>query len=189
MRSKLSKLVIGAGTAIAVLAAAWAALTLWPERVIRVAHKTDNATSSIGVRATSRFTPSGPILGAAAIVVLVAVLAGIALYFEQSRRVEQKADNATGGVGARAIPIMMANGCAGCHTIAGVPGAQGMVGPRLDASLATRVYIGGVLSNNPRNMVRWIRAAREINPHTAMPSTRISEQEARDIAAYLYSMK
>jgi cytochrome c1 len=70
-----------------------------------------------------------------------------------------------------------------------VPGAQGLVGPRLDASLATRVYIGGVLSNNPENMVRWLRAARQLNPHTAMPSTGISEQEARDVAAYLYALK
>ncbi|ESX82891.1 c-type cytochrome [Mesorhizobium sp. M0142] len=136
-----------------------------------------------------RFTLSKAIIGAAVIVVLVAALAGIALYFEQSRRVEQKADNATGGVGARAIPIMMANGCAGCHTITGVPGAQGLVGPRLDASLANRVYVGGVLYNKPENLIRWIRAAREISPHTAMPSTRISEQEARDVAAYLYSLK
>ncbi|TKB83528.1 MAG: cytochrome C, partial [Mesorhizobium sp.] len=83
-----------------------------------------------------RFTLSKAVIGAAVIVVLVAALAGILLYFEQSRRVEQKADNATGGVGARAIPIMMANGCAGCHTITGVPGAKGLVGPRLDASLA-----------------------------------------------------
>ncbi|MER8590471.1 MULTISPECIES: cytochrome c [unclassified Mesorhizobium] len=136
-----------------------------------------------------RFTLSKAVIGAAVIVVLVAALAGILLYFEQSRRVEQKADNATGGVGARAIPIMMANGCAGCHTITGVPGAQGLVGPRLDASLATRVYVGGVLRNRPENLIRWIRAAREINPHTAMPSTRISDQEARDVAAYLYSLK
>ncbi|MER8578853.1 c-type cytochrome [Mesorhizobium sp. M1423] len=128
-------------------------------------------------------------LGAAAIVVLVAALAGVTLWSEQSRRVEREADNATGGIGASAIPIMMANGCAGCHTITGVPGAQGLVGPRLDASLATRVYVGGVLRNKPENLTRWIRAAREINPHTAMPSTRISEQEARDIAAYLYSLK
>ncbi|TIT22832.1 MAG: cytochrome c [Mesorhizobium sp.] len=136
-----------------------------------------------------RFTLSKAVIGAAVIVVLVAALAGILLYFEQSRRVEQKADNATGGVGARAIPIMMANGCAGCHTITGVPGAKGLVGPRLDASLATRVYVGGVLRNRPENLIRWIRAAREISPHTAMPSTRISEQEARDVAAYLYSLK
>ncbi|WP_376701822.1 cytochrome c [Mesorhizobium sp. ISC25] len=136
-----------------------------------------------------RFMLSKAVIGAAVIVVLVAALAGISLYFEQSRRVEQKADNATGGVSARAIPIMMANGCAGCHTITGVPGAQGLVGPRLDASLATRVYVGGVLRNRPENLIRWIRAAREISPHTAMPSTRISEQEARDVAAYLYSLK
>ncbi|MER8522838.1 MULTISPECIES: cytochrome c [unclassified Mesorhizobium] len=136
-----------------------------------------------------RFTLSKAVIGAAVIVVLVAALAGISLYFEQSRRVEQKADNATGGVSARAIPIMMANGCAGCHTITGVPGAQGLVGPRLDASLPTRVYVGGVLRNRPENLIRWIRGAREINPHTAMPSTRISEQEARDVAAYLYSLK
>lgn len=84
---------------------------------------------------------------------------------------------------------MMANGCAGCHTITGVPGAHGLVGPRLDATLATKVYVGGVLSNNPENLIRWIRAAREINPHTAMPSTGISEREARDVAAYLYALR
>ncbi|MBZ9853245.1 c-type cytochrome, partial [Mesorhizobium sp. CA13] len=99
------------------------------------------------------------------------------------------ADAATGGVGARAVPIMLANGCAGCHTITGVPGAVGHVGPRLDASLSDRIYIGGVLANNPENMIRWIRSARDINPHTAMPSTGITEQQARDIAAYLYALR
>ncbi|WP_342447701.1 c-type cytochrome [Mesorhizobium australicum] len=96
---------------------------------------------------------------------------------------------ATGGLEARAIPIMIANGCSGCHTIPGVPGAQGQVGPRLDSSPADRVFIAGVLANNPENLIRWIRAAREINPHTAMPSTGITEQQARDIAAYLYALK
>ncbi|RUU97033.1 cytochrome C, partial [Mesorhizobium sp. M7A.T.Ca.TU.009.01.3.1] len=55
--------------------------------------------------------------------------------------------------------------------------------------LADRVFIGGGLANNPENLIRWIRSAREINPHIAMPSTRISEQQARDIAAYLYALK
>ncbi|RUV29180.1 c-type cytochrome, partial [Mesorhizobium sp. M7A.F.Ca.MR.148.00.0.0] len=77
----------------------------------------------------------------------------------------------------------------GCHTITGVPGAQGQVGPRLDASLAGRIFIGGGLANNPENLIRWIRSAREVDPHTAMPSTRITEQQARDIAAYLYALK
>ena len=124
-----------------------------------------------------------------AIVLLVVVIAATTLWFDRRERVQHEADVATGGVGARAIPIMTANGCSGCHTISGVPGAQGEVGPRLDGSLARRVYIGGVLANNPENLIRWIRTAREINPHTAMPSTRITEQQARDIAAYLYALR
>jgi cytochrome c1 len=125
----------------------------------------------------------------AAIVVLATALAGLTWWSDRTNRMQHEADTATGGVGARAIPIMVANGCAGCHTITGVPGAQGLVGPRLDATLATKVYVGGVLANNPENLIRWLRAAREIDPRTAMPSTGISEQEARDVAAYLYALK
>ncbi|MDG4899999.1 MULTISPECIES: c-type cytochrome [unclassified Mesorhizobium] len=130
------------------------------------------------------------IAGALAAMIVVAVaVAAVALWADRRDRVRHESDAGTGGVGARAIPIMTANGCSGCHTIPGVPGAQGQVGPRLDASLAGRVIIGGVLANNPENLIRWIRGAREINPHTAMPSTRITEQQARDIAAYLYALK
>ncbi|PBB17935.1 c-type cytochrome [Mesorhizobium sp. WSM4313] len=125
----------------------------------------------------------------AAILLLAAAVGAAALWTDRRERVRHESDVATGGVGARAIPIMTANGCSGCHTIPGVPGAQGQVGPRLDGSLAGRVYIGGVLANNPENLIRWIRSAREMNPHTAMPSTRITEQQARDIAAYLYALR
>ncbi|ESZ02492.1 c-type cytochrome [Mesorhizobium sp. L48C026A00] len=135
-----------------------------------------------------RFDLSRLVFGTSAIVVL-AILAALTWWSERTDRIERDANNATGGIGTRAIPIMMANGCAGCHTITGVPSAHGLVGPRLDATLATKVYVGGVLSNNPENLIRWIRAAREINPHTAMPSTGISEQEARDIAAFLYALR
>jgi mono/diheme cytochrome c family protein len=130
-----------------------------------------------------------PIGGAfAAILLLTAAVAAAALWSDRRDRIRHESDAATGGVGARAIPIMTANGCSGCHTIPGVPGAEGQVGPRLDGGLADRVFIGG-LANNPENMIRWIRSAREIDPHTAMPSTRITEQQARDIAAYLYALK
>jgi len=127
--------------------------------------------------------------GALAAILLGAALVAATLWSDRRDRVRHESDVATGGVGARAIPVMTANGCSGCHTIAGVPGAQGQVGPRLDGRLADRVFIGGALANNPENMIRWIRAARELNPHTAMPSTRITEQQARDIAAYLYALR
>lgn len=125
----------------------------------------------------------GPLLVALA----VALAAGALAY--RDGRVRHRVEAATGGVAARAIPIMLANGCGGCHTIPGVPGAQGLVGPRLDATLSSRVYLAGVLPNDRENMIRFLRSARELVPHTAMPSTGISEQDARDVAAYLYALR
>jgi mono/diheme cytochrome c family protein len=121
-------------------------------------------------------------------VVFVVALAAAAWTY-RDRHIEREVNAATGGVAARAIPVMLANGCGGCHTISGVPGAEGKVGPRLDATLSSKSYLAGVLPNTWENMVRWLRFAREIEPHTAMPSTGISEQQARDVAAYLYALR
>jgi cytochrome c len=79
-------------------------------------------------------------------------------------------------------------GCAGCHTIPGVAGADGLAGPPL-SSLSQRVYIGGVLPNTPDNLLAWIVDPRAANPRTAMPVTGIADQDARDVAAYLYSVR
>jgi cytochrome c2 len=79
-------------------------------------------------------------------------------------------------------------GCAGCHTIPGVPGAQGKVGPTLQG-FAARVYIGGVATNSPDTLIRWIENPRSIDPKTAMPITGISRAEARHVAAYLYTLR
>ncbi len=124
-----------------------------------------------------------------ALIVLMMVVGVVIWLFAQSDHASLEVDAATGGVAARAIPIMMANGCSGCHVITGVPGAKGQVGPRLDGNFSRRVFVGGVLANNPKNLIRWLRASRQINPHTAMPSTGITEQQARDVAAYLYALK
>jgi len=124
-----------------------------------------------------------------AVLLVMAVVGLASAWAYREHRVERETDLAIGGVAERAIPIMLANGCAGCHTISGVPGAQGQVGPRLDATLSTRLYLAGVLPNTRENMIRWLRSSREVVPHTVMPSTGISEQEARDVAAYLYAMR
>lgn len=79
-------------------------------------------------------------------------------------------------------------GCAGCHTIPGVPGAQGKVGPTLDG-FAARVYIGGVITNTPDNLIQWIEDPHSIDPKSAMPATGISRAEARHVAAYLYTLQ
>jgi mono/diheme cytochrome c family protein len=125
---------------------------------------------------------------AAGIGLLLLLLAGAAVYEGQRQRsAERWAAALTGGDSHRGPALMIRNGCAGCHTIPGVPGAYGSAGPDL-SGLADRAYIGGMLPNTADNLALWIRDARSVNPHTAMPSTRISDSDARDVAAYLYSL-
>jgi cytochrome c2 len=79
-------------------------------------------------------------------------------------------------------------GCGTCHRIPGVATAQGNVGPPLDA-IARRVYLAGLLPNTPDNMVRWIRAPQSIDPRTAMPDLQVTDEHARDMTTYLYSLR
>lgn len=79
-------------------------------------------------------------------------------------------------------------GCAGCHQIPGVLDVEARVGPTLHG-IARRETLGGVLPNTPENMVRWIRAPREFSPETAMPALGVTERDARDMAAYLATLK
>jgi cytochrome c2 len=79
-------------------------------------------------------------------------------------------------------------GCGACHRIPGVADAQGNVGPPLEG-VARRVYLGGVLPNSPENMARWIRAPKSFDPQTAMPELQVSEAHARDMVAFLYTLR
>jgi mono/diheme cytochrome c family protein len=77
--------------------------------------------------------------------------------------------------------------CATCHVIPGIVGADKNVGPDL-SDIARRRYIGGVLLNTPDNMVRWLEDPQTIDPQSAMPNLQVKEKDARDIAAYLYTL-
>jgi len=94
----------------------------------------------------------------------------------------------TGGDPARGPDLMRKYGCQSCHTIPGVIGAVGLVGPPL-AGIASRSYIGGVLPNAPANMIRWIRDAKAVDSLTAMPNVGVTPSDARHIAAYLYTLR
>jgi mono/diheme cytochrome c family protein len=83
---------------------------------------------------------------------------------------------------------IMNYGCAGCHTIPGIPDADATVGPQLDR-LAHRTYIAGVLKNTPDNMIAWIQNAPGVDEKTAMPNLHVTREDAKDIASYLYTLK
>ena len=79
-------------------------------------------------------------------------------------------------------------GCYACHTIPGVPGARGLVGPPLDG-IGTREYIAGEVPNTAANLMHWIQHPHAIEPHTVMPEMAVTENDSRDIAAYLYTLR
>ena len=126
----------------------------------------------------------------ASIAALATGLAAIAFFgadaFRSSHTKSTVAAVMTGGNADRAPPIFRKYGCAGCHTIPGIPGADGQTGAPL-MHLSKRVYIAGVLENRPDNLVAWIVSPQALSPQTAMPNTGIKVEEARDLAAYLYA--
>jgi cytochrome c2 len=94
----------------------------------------------------------------------------------------------TGGDPERGRAVMAQYDCGSCHTIPGVRGADGLVAPPL-FWFSRRTFIAGELPNSPDNLARWIRAPRSVEPTTAMPALGLSEQQARDAAAYLYTLR
>ncbi len=130
---------------------------------------------------------SRPVLiSACGVVVLVAIAGPTTMAWSSRQQNERAARAMTGGDPDHGPELMRRYGCSGCHTIPGVTGADGQVGPPL-TGLRQRVYIGGVANNSPDNLVQWIVSPQTFSPRTAMPATGITEPEARDVAAYLYA--
>lgn len=78
--------------------------------------------------------------------------------------------------------------CGACHTVRGRLQADGVAGPPL-TGFATHSIIAGVLPNTPPNLVRWLKSPQSVVPGNAMPDMGLSDQQARDVAAYLYTMR
>jgi len=98
------------------------------------------------------------------------------------------AKSLTGGDPHRGELAIQNYGCASCHTIPGIRGANALVGPPL-TQMGSRTYIAGVLQNTPHNMVAWLKDPPAIDAKTAMPNMHVTETDARDIACYLYTLQ
>jgi cytochrome c len=120
-----------------------------------------------------------------AVALLALAAAGCGL--RRDRLSYAEAAQLTGGDPAAGREKARDYGCGACHSIPGVPAADGLVGPPL-VGIAKRMYVGGVLTNTPDHVVRWIMDPLAADSSTAMPNVGVSEEDARDIAAYLYSL-
>jgi cytochrome c1 len=88
----------------------------------------------------------------------------------------------------RGKELIQSYGCGSCHLIPGIHTARGMVGPPL-LYFSRRTMIAGELPNSPDNLVRWIRNPQMVEPRTAMPALGLSDYDAHDVAAYLYTLR
>ena len=119
--------------------------------------------------------------------VLALLICASALSACASRGADE-AEALTGGSVRRGEAAIGKYGCGGCHSIAGYPSAHGKVGPILDG-IAMRQYVGGRLPNTPGNLMKWIQHPQEIAPRSAMPDLNVTDDDARDIAALLYTLR
>lgn len=132
----------------------------------------------------ARRSPAAVFLRVARAFVSIATLAAVCC----GNPSKEEAARWTGGDPSRGKLAIRRFGCSSCHTIPGVPGADGLVGPPLDR-IASRVYLAGRVTNTPKNMMDFLAHPHGTDPATAMPEMAIPDRDVRDIAAYLYTLR
>jgi len=125
---------------------------------------------------------------AAGVAAAVALAAAVGVLRAANSKASPEPSAAASGDPRRGAALVTQYGCGTCHVIPGVPSASGNVGPPL-TSMGDRVYIAGVLANTPENMIRWLQHPQAIVPGNAMPDLGLTEQDARDLTAYLDSLR
>jgi cytochrome c len=95
-----------------------------------------------------------------------------------------------GSPAAEGAQIIASKPCVGCHTIPGIPGATGTIGPNL-MGVASRTKIAGGAVNNtgPDDLKKWILNPPALKPGTLMPNVGLTDDEATSIVAYLETLK
>ena len=126
------------------------------------------------------------------VMALVAVLALIGGFVgnkvQAKHRLDERVAAMTGGDPHRGRDAIRKRPCGSCHQIPGVPGATASVGPPL-SGFARRGYIAGRRPNAPDELVRFLENPQTVDPESAMPPMGIGETEARNMAAYLYTLR
>lgn len=116
------------------------------------------------------------------IVILIGVAGGCA-----RRDANEQAQSVTAGNPDNGRRLLYSYSCGSCHTIPGVGEAEGTIGPPL-SGIGSRYFVAGVLQNTPDNLTHWIAKPQEVQPGNAMPDLGVTQGQAQDMAAYLYTL-
>jgi cytochrome c1 len=97
---------------------------------------------------------------------------------------------APGSPAAEGAMVIGSKPCGSCHTIPGIAGATGQIGPNL-AGVASRPKIAGGAVNNtgPADLKKWILDPPADKPGTAMPKIPMTDDEADKMVAFLETLK
>jgi cytochrome c len=112
---------------------------------------------------------------------ILTVLTGCGLWIPEAREVPD-------GDPRRGRLALEENGCGYCHYIPGVENADGKIAMPLD-DWGDRQLIAGQFPNTIENMIPWIQNPQAMLPNTTMPNISVTDQEARDMTAYLFTLR
>jgi cytochrome c2 len=80
-------------------------------------------------------------------------------------------------------------GCNVCHTIPGIEGPQGTLGPALQGVASRPSISNGAVKNSPEHLSQYIQNPASLNPQSTMPALGLPPGDANDIAAFLLTLK
>ena len=121
-----------------------------------------------------------PVLSRSALVLCAALASGCTT--------EEPASRVSGGDPERGRLLVQQYQCAACHYIPEVQGVNGDAGPSLE-TMGRMSYIAGSIPNQPENMIRFLQNPPAVKPGTLMPALGISDDEARHMAAFMYTLR
>jgi mono/diheme cytochrome c family protein len=117
-----------------------------------------------------------------------ALALGAALLLGACKDVTTERYDQPAGDPARGKALAEVTGCGACHTISGIGWPKGRTAIAL-AEYDDVGLIAGAVPNTPANLAAFVRNAPAVKPGSTMPPTPVTHSEARDIAAFLYSLE
>jgi cytochrome c2 len=122
---------------------------------------------------------------------LAAVASGVSLVVQH--RQSATADRAhtvalTGGDPKAGRTLFDRRGCGACHAISNDRDATGLAGPPL-GKFGLRSVLAGEWPNDPAHLIAWVQHPQAMKPGVGMPDAGLTEEEARDVSAYLYTLR
>jgi cytochrome c oxidase subunit 2 len=79
--------------------------------------------------------------------------------------------------------------CAACHTIGGLEGAGGVIGPNLTHVASRGTFAGALFELNRSNLARWLENPPGVKPGVKMPDLGLTSEEIQALVDFLLELE